>query len=131
MNDQKVPFLQSFIKSQLGSSLATLFDFSSLYILTEWAGIYYVVSAAMASSVGAVVGFLVLRHWAFRRTDKTWFYQAIKYGVASLIILVLNVVGIYCFTEFLNFQYMVSKLFIAFIIGIFVSFPLFRYYVYS
>ena len=131
MNDQKVPFFQSFIKSQLGSSLATLFDFSSLYILTEWAGIYYVVSAAMASSIGAVVGFLVLRHWAFRRTDKTWFYQAIKYGVASLIILVLNVVGIYCFTEFLNFQYMVSKLFIAFIIGIFVSFPLFRYYVYS
>ena len=131
MDDQKVPFFQSFIKSQLGSSLATLFDFSSLYILTEWAGIYYVISAAIASSIGAVVGFLVLRHWAFRRTDKTWFYQAIKYGIASLLILLLNVVGIYCITEFLSFQYMVSKLFIAFIIGIFVSFPLFRYYVYS
>lgn len=131
MTDQKVPFFQSLIKSQLGSFLATLFDFSSLYILTEWCNIYYVISAGIASGIGAIVGFIVQRNWAFQRTDKKWQGQAIKYGLVSLLILLLNMAGIYLFTEMLHFQYMVSKLVIALVIGIFVSFPLFRYYVYN
>lgn len=131
MSEAKVPFFQSLIKSQLGSFLATAFDFTSLYLLTEWAGIYYVLSSGIASGIGAVVGFIVQRNWAFKRTDKEWGYQAVKYGLVSLLILVLNMGGIYLFTEYFSFQYMVSKIIIAFIIGIFISFPLFRYYVYS
>ena len=131
MVDQKVPFFQSLIKSQLGSFLATAFDFSSLFLLTELCGIYYVISAGIASGIGAIVGFLVQRNWAFKRTDKKWQGQAIKYGLVSLLILLLNMAGIYLFTELLHFQYMISKLVIAIVIGIFVSFPLFRYYVYS
>ncbi len=127
----KVPFWQSLIKSQLGSFLATVFDFSSLYILTEFVGIYYVASAGIASGIGAVVGFLVQRYWAFKRTEKNWKWQAVKYGLVSLLILLLNVIGIYLFTEMLEFQYMISKIIIAFLIGIFVSFPLFRYFVYN
>ena len=79
----KVPFWQSLIKSQLGSFLATVFDFSSLYILTEFVGIYYVASAGIASGIGAVVGFLVQRYWAFKRTEKNWKWQAVKYGLVS------------------------------------------------
>jgi len=131
MSEAKVPFFQSLIKSQLGSFLATIFDFTSLYLLTEWVGIYYVISSGIASGIGAVVGFIVQRNWAFRRTDKAWGFQAIKYGLVSLLILVLNMGGIYLFTEYFSFQYMVSKVIIAFIIGLLVSFPLFRYYVYS
>lgn len=131
MTQPKVPFFQSLIKSQLGSFLATIFDFSSLYLLTEFVGIYYVVSAGIASGIGAVVGFIVQRNWAFKRTDKQWQYQAVKYGLVSLLILVLNMGGIYLFTESMALPYMWSKVIIAFIIGIFVSFPLFRYYVYD
>ncbi len=130
-SSHKVPFLQSLVKSQLGSFLATAFDFCSLYILTEWAGIYYVISSGIASGIGAVVGFVVQRNWAFKRTDKAWGYQAVKYGLVSLLILLLNMAGIYFFTEYFQFQYMISKVLIAFLIGICVSFPLFRYYVYS
>jgi len=131
MTQAKVPFFQSLIKSQLGSFLATLFDFSTLYLLTEWVGIYYVISAGLASGVGAIVGFIVQRNWAFRRTSKQWQYQALKYGLVSLLILVLNMGGIYLFTESFTLPYMLSKVIIAFLIGIFVSFPLFRYYVYN
>lgn len=131
MTEARVPFFQSLIKSQIGSFTATLFDFSTLYALTEWAGIYYVISAGIASGVGAIVGFIVQRNWAFKRTDKQWQYQALKYGLVSLLILVLNMGGIYLFTELISFQYMISKVIIAFLIGIFISFPLFRYYVYN
>ncbi len=127
----KVPFWQSLVKSQLGSFIATVFDFTSLYILTEFVGIYYVISAGIASAIGAIVGFLLQRNWAFKQTEKNWQWQAIKYGLVSLLILFLNVVGIYLFTEMLAFQYMISKIIIAFLIGIFISFPLFRYFVYN
>jgi len=131
MNEAKVPFFKSLVKSQLGSFLATLFDFSSLYLLTELVGFYYVISAGIASGIGAVVGFIVQRNWAFKRTDKQWQFQAIKYALVSLLILILNMGGIYLITEFLTLPYMWSKVIIAFLIGIFVSFPLFRYYVYN
>ena len=131
MSSDKVPFFTSLVKSQLGSFLATIFDFSTLFALTEWVGVYYVISSGIASAVGAVVGFVVQRNWAFKRTEKGWGYQAIKYGLVSVLILILNVIGIYLFTETFGFQYMISKVIIAFIIGIFVSFPLFRYYVYN
>ena len=130
-SNSKVPFFTSLIRSQLGSATATIADFSTLFFVTEYLGIYYVISAGLASCAGAIVGFIIQRKWAFKRTDKPITRQAIKYALVSLLILILNVIGIYVFTDLLGNQYMVSKVIIAFLVGIFISFPLFRYYVYD
>lgn len=131
MAESRVPLFQSFYRSQIGSFMATIVDVTTLYLLTEFLNVYYVISAGIASGLGAVVGFTVLRIWAFKQTDKPIAAQAIKYAMVSLLILILNMGGIYIVTEHLGLQYMISKLVIAFFIGIGVSFPLFRYYVYS
>lgn len=130
MTTSKVSLFKSFYRSQIGSFMATMCDMSSLYLLTELVGIYYVISAGIASGIGAVVGFTILRYWAFERADAKLTGQAFKYGLVSLLILLCNMGGIYLFTDFFEFQYMISKLFVSFFIGIFISFPLFRYYVY-
>lgn len=131
MSSPKVPFFPSLLRSQLGSLLATTVDFSTLYIATEFCGIYYVISAAIASGMGAIVGFIVQRRWAFKRTEKPIGYQAFKYAITSIIILIFNVIGIYLVTDLLGVQYMISKIIIAFLVGILISFPLFRYWVYD
>lgn len=128
--EKKVPFFKSFYRSQIGSILATLTDLTSLFCFTEFLGIYYVVSAGLASGLGAIVGFIILRKWAFERTDRPLAMQAFKYGLVSLLILLLNMGGIYLITEYASLPYMYSKVIIAIIIGFLVSFPLFRYYVY-
>ena len=110
--------------------MATMVDMSSLWILTDFIGVYYVISAGIASGLGAVVGFTVLRYWAFESKDQSIGPQAIKYALVSLLILLLNMGGIYLFTDFFEIKYMISKIITSFFIGIFVSFPLFRYYVY-
>ncbi len=130
MSDPKVPFFISFIRSQIGAITATAVDMLSLYLLTDHAGIYYVYSAGIASALGAITSFLILRYWAFESTEHKIVAQAFKYVCVSALILVLNMGGIYLFTDLIGCQYMVSKLIIAAIIGIFISFPLFRYWVY-
>jgi len=128
--NNKVPLFKSFYRSQIGSFMASVVDIISLYLLTEFLNVYYVISAGIASGLGAIVGFTVLRIWAFKQTDRPIATQAAKYALVSLLILLLNMGGIYAVTEYLGLQYMISKLVIAFVIGIGVSFPLFRYYVY-
>jgi len=128
--DRKVPFFISFVRSQIGAICATSVDMLSLFALTEWAGIYYVYSAGIASALGAVTSFLLLRYWAFESTEHRILGQAGKYAVVSGLILLLNMGGIYLFTDLMGLQYMLSKVIIASLIGIFVSFPLFCYWVY-
>lgn len=130
MAEPKVPLFKSFYRSQMGSFMATMVDMSSLWILTDFVGVYYVISAGIASGLGAIVGFTILRYWAFESKDKPIAGQAIKYALVSLLILLLNMGGIYLFTDFLGCKYMISKIICSFFIGLFVSFPLFRYYVY-
>lgn len=102
----------------------------SLFVLTEYVGIYYVYSAGIASALGAITSFLALRYWAFKRTEKKIIGQAVKYVMVSGLVLLLNMGGIYILTDIAGFQYMISKIIIASLIGIFISFPLFRYWVY-
>ena len=127
----KVPFIESFFKSQFSSIVATLVDFLTLIGLTELLGIFYLVSTAMASVAGAIVSFMLGRHWAFRRADKHIGPQAMKYALASFCILLCNVGGMYLFTDILGIPYVYSKIIVAIIVGVVISFPLFRYFVYK
>jgi len=104
---------------------------ASLYALTEWFSVYYVISAGLASALGAIVSFTILRYWAFEKADKPIASQAFKYIIVSVLILVLNMGGIYLFTDFIGLQYMISKIIISIFIGIFISFPLFKWWVYK
>jgi len=131
MSDHKVPLWTSFYRSQFASLIASITDISCLFVFTEFAGIHYLVSTAMASSCGAIVGFLIGRFWAFKSTDKGMGWQATKYGLASVIILLVNVLGMYLLTDLAGLQYMYSKLVVSLLVGFLVSFPLFRYWVYK
>lgn len=130
MTEHKVPLWTSFFRSQVASILASITDIGSLFLFTEYGGIHYLISTALATACGAVVGFLIGRHWAFKRTDKGLGWQATKYGLASLVILVFNVVGMYLLTDLMGMQYMWSKVIVSIIVGFCVSFPMFRYWVY-
>ena len=131
MATSSVPFFQSFIRSQFASIIATLVDMTSLYLLTELIDVYYVYSTGIGSAMGAVVSFLLGRYWAFKVIDKSFYLQALRYALASLLILVLNMIGVYYLTDSANMYYMWSKVTISIVVGVFVSFPLFRYFVYK
>jgi len=128
---RKVPFLESFYKSQIGSVLATATDMIVLVFCTEILLIYYVISAAIGAFCGAVISFYIGRNWAFRRKDGKLSSQAIRYFFTSASSLLLNVGGIYLLTDLIGLQYIISKIVISAIIGVFFNFFMFRYFVYK
>lgn len=129
-NKEKVPFVESFIKSQASSFIATVVDFAVLIGLTELLSVYYVHSVAIGAAAGAIVSFYLGRNWAFRRKDGKLSYQAIRYLFTSSASLFLNTYGVFLLTESMGIQYIYSKLIISFLVGILFNFFMFRYFVY-
>ncbi len=96
---------------------AFIVDFSSLYILTDFFGIYYLVSAAIAFVLGLIANYFLSINWVFNR--RTLDNRKLEFGVFTLIGLVgivLNEVFIWFFTENLDIYYLFSKIMAAVII---------------
>lgn len=123
-------FFTSWVRAQGAAIAATAVDFSATILLTEIAGIYYVWSNAVGAFCGAVISFLLCRHWAFKRSDKRWTSQALRYALASGLSIYLNTLGVWLITEAWDLPYVWSKIIVASFIGLTVNFLSFRYFVF-
>ena len=124
------PLMVSLRRSQIASLMATLVDFSSLIFLVEIGHVWYVAATATGAFLGALVNFILGRHWSFAANDEAVRGQAIRYVVVSAVSLLLNSLGIYLLTDYLKIHYAISKTIIAFLVGILFNFPLHRTFVF-
>lgn len=85
-------------------------DYGTLWALTEYAGLYHLISAAVAFVVGLVVNYLLSIWWVFTvsRFDKAWFEFAV-FAIIGIIGLGLNEAIIYVGTDVMDLHYMLSK----------------------
>ena len=90
--------------------LAFLVDFGVLVALTEWFGVYYLHSAAIAFLTGLTTNYLLSVFWVFQTsTVSNPLVEFVIFGVLGLIGLGLNQFLIYFFTEQVGFHYTLSK----------------------
>ncbi len=96
---------------------AFIVDFTSLFILTDFFGIYYLISAAIAFILGLFVNYFLSVKWVFnkRKIENRTFEFGI-FAVIGIIGLGLNEVIIWFFTEDLQIYYLLSKIIAAVII---------------
>ena len=118
------------MRSQVAAVLATGTDFLVTIGLKELVGLWYVASNATGAFCGAVVSFLLLRNWAFKRHDERWHGQAIRYTIASGLSLLLNTGGVWFLTEAFDIQYIVSKTIVAVVMGLTVNYLMFKHFVF-
>ena len=96
---------------------AFIVDFISLYILTDFFGIYYLISAAIAFSLGLLVNYFLSVSWVFnQRKLKNRNYEFGVFAIIGIVGLGLNEVIIWFFTQELLIYYLLSKIFAAVII---------------
>lgn len=97
--------------------VAFLVDFGSLYFFTEFFGIYYLTSAAIAFLLGLITNYILSISWVFNK--RTLNNIKVEFGVFTIIGIVgltLNEVFIWAFTEKLQLYYLYSKIISAAII---------------
>jgi putative flippase GtrA len=96
---------------------AFIVDFLSLYILTDFFGIYYLISAAIAFSLGLLVNYFLSVSWVFnKRKLKNKNFEFGIFAIIGIVGLGLNEVIIWFFTQELLIYYLLSKIFAAVII---------------
>ena len=101
----------------VASAAALAVDVGSLYLLTEYAGVQYLVSAAIGFLLGLTTVYLLSVGWVFstRRVDKTH-HEMLIFALIGVIGLGINEAGLYLLTDFLAFHYMASKLLVSFMV---------------
>lgn len=106
-----------FLRYIFVGGVAFLMDFGSLYILTDFFVIYYLISAAIAFILGLMTNYFLSISWVFnRRTFDNKPFEFGVFAIIGIIGLILNEVFIWFFTAELGFYYLISKILSAIII---------------
>lgn len=92
--------------------IAYTVDFGSLYILTDIVKVHYLISAAIAFTLGLITNYTLSIFWVFsQRTVANKRLEFVIFTVIGMVGLGLNEVIIWFFTETVHFHYLVSKVF--------------------
>jgi len=93
------------------SVIATIADIVSLYILTEFIGVFYLLSVKLSYFVGMLITFFGNKKYTFKNNKiKTSTHKFIDFLVISVIDLCMHVIFIKILTEYLGVWYIFSKI---------------------
>jgi len=102
--------LHQFARYLCVGGVAFVVDFGSLYLLTEFAGFHYLVSAAAAFLLGLITNYYLSRAWVFdRRTMENAAAEFAIFSVIGVVGLGLNEAIIWFISDRLHFHYMMAK----------------------
>lgn len=91
--------------------ISFLVDYGILYVLTEKANIYYLLSAGISFTVSVVINYLLSMSWVFKSNKKRGKKEEfIIFIVLSLGGLLLNQVMMYVFVDYMNAYYLLAKI---------------------
>lgn len=112
--------IRQFSRYVVVGGLAFIVDFSVLYLLTEKAGLHYLVSATVGFLAGLVTNYLLCVAWIFDfRALSNKAHEFLVFGIIGIAGLLLNNLLLYLFTEFVAFHYLISKSLAAILILLF------------
>jgi len=100
-----------FFRYSIVGGVAYIVDFVSLFLLTEYAGIHYLLSAMIAFILGLIANYILSIIWVFakRRVERIQLEFSI-FAFIGVIGLALNEFFMWFFTEKFGIFYLVSKI---------------------
>lgn len=111
------------VKTGLSGAASTSVDVVGIVLLIEVAGLPIGVAAFLASSVGAIMNFLLSKYWAFNDKSPLDPKQVAKYAGVALFTALLNACTIHVLAVVIGFQYLAAKAMAAISIFLLWSYP--------
>ena len=108
--------LQLFRYTLVGS-FAFLVDFGTLFILTKYYNVYYLISAGISFTLGLIINYTLCVIWVFtKRSLENRLSEFLIFTFIGLIGLALNELFLWILTDIFLIYYLISKLITAFIV---------------
>jgi len=101
--------LKQFLKFCVVGTVGTAIDFSLLYLLVEFAHVWYLLAATISFIVAVINNYIFNKFWTFKDRDKDFLRQFGRFLVVSIIGLGLNVLILYVLVEFAGMWYILAK----------------------
>lgn len=103
--------LLQFFRYGFVGAWATLADWGVLFLLTEAAGVHYLLSGVVAFLMGLTVNFLLSKKFVFsgEKNEHSSSTEFVVYGIIGVIGLGMTALIMYVLTEKMAFYYMASK----------------------
>lgn len=103
--------IKQILKFGIVGGTAFIIDYSILYILTEFAGLNYLISAAISFSCSVIYNYILSIKWVFD-TKKTMnkFHEFLLFIVLSVVGLLINEFIMWILVEKIFIYYMLAKI---------------------
>lgn len=102
--------LFQFMKFCLIGSIGTVISVAVLYFLTEFFNVFYMTSALFAFIVSVTNNFVLNKTWIFKeKIRENIFRKYIKFITISIIALIVNLMFLYWFVEYLKIWYVFAQ----------------------
>ena len=106
-----------FVRYFIASGVAFVVDAGTLFLLTHFIGLHYLVSAAVGFILGLLTIYLLSVRWVFStRRIHNKHHELMLFTVIGIGGLGVNELGMYFLTEILLLHYMFSKLLVSFLV---------------
>jgi putative flippase GtrA len=95
----------------IAGGVALVADAAVLYFLTEYLGVYYLLSSIVGFCVGLIVSYIINVIWVFTdRKIENKTIERVVFATISLVGLLLTSLFMWVFTSLLLFHYLYSKI---------------------
>ena len=120
----------TFFKANVASLVASAFDYGVTIMAVQIFSVNVVIAGIIGTVCGAIIHFIMGRHWVFVAYQSKSSGQLKKYLLIWLGNLVLNATGMYVFTE-MGVNYIITKVGTSILVGLTYNYPLQKGYVFK
>ena len=112
MKEKCLRLFEQLVKFGIVGVIAFLIDYGVLFVLTEYAGIYYLISGAISFTVSVIFNYLASMKYVFAgKEDMSKKKEFAVFVVLSVIGLGINQILMWLGVDMLHIYYMVTKIF--------------------
>lgn len=104
-------FIIQLVRYGFVGGISFVVDYGTLFCLTEYAELHYLLSATIAFVFGLITNYLLSISWVFSRTENiSRLAEFTVFTIIGIVGLALNAAIMYACTEWLHWHYMLSKI---------------------